>query len=122
MPAVWRASRPHDRPSLCDGRSFGLKVDSNVLVRRDDALVPEPMGDGAEIHPGLEQMNGSAVAHTVRMNAFPRKCRACLCRLERVPPQYQSRSESRELPAAMITKQWLRLTKIDGLVFAVLFE
>ena len=121
MPAGWRVCFLNDWSSFCDGRWFSVEVDRYVLVRGDDALVPEPMRDGAEIYPGLEQMNGCTMAHTVRMNAFSRKRRARLCCPEYVPSDDQSRPKSCQRTPAMVTKQYLWLMEINCLVFAVLF-
>ena len=63
-----------DRFRFGDGRAFGFQIDGDVFVRRIDAGVPQPMGNGAEIHSGFEQMDCGAVAKAVRMDSFAFQC------------------------------------------------
>ena len=57
---------------LCfgEGRTLGLEIDRGVLMRAVDAFVSQPVGDGAEINPGFEQINGGAVPNTVGVDAL----------------------------------------------------
>jgi hypothetical protein len=49
---------------------LGLQIDRGVPLGGIEAFVPHPMGDGAEVNAGLEQMNCGAVSHTVGVDAL----------------------------------------------------
>ena len=65
-----RSFRLGDRLRFGEGRTLGLQIDRGVLVRGVEALVPHPVGDGAELNTGLEQINGGAVTDTVGVDAL----------------------------------------------------
>ena len=69
-PPSRQPGRLGDRFRFGDGRAFGFQIDRDVFVRGVDAGVPQPVGDGAEIHSRFEQMDRSAMTQAVRVDSF----------------------------------------------------
>ncbi len=59
-----------DRTCFGESRAFGLQVERQIFVGRVDAVVAEPMCDGAQVNTGSEQVHGRAVTEAVRVDAF----------------------------------------------------
>ena len=59
-----------DRLCFGEDRPLGFEIDRGVLLGGIEALVPHPMGDGAKVDAGFEQIDGSAVANTMRVDAL----------------------------------------------------
>ena len=59
-----------DGPRFGENLAFGLQVSGHVFVRGSDAGVSQPMGHGAQIDAGTQQVDCGAVTHAVRMDAF----------------------------------------------------
>ena len=111
-----------DRFRFGESRSLGVQIDRGVLLGRIEALVPHPMGDGAEIDPGLEQVHGGGVANTVGMDALVLERRQHGGGPGHVPLQNEARAESCERRTPVIPKQSLRHRRIQPAVREVLLE
>ena len=67
--------------------------------------MPQPVGNGAQINAGLEQMDCRAVTETVWMNALGFKGGHLFCGVGDVPSQNQPHAKSRQAIAPMIAKK-----------------
>ena len=52
------------------GVSLRFEVEREIFVRSVDADMTEPMGDGAQVDTGAEEMDRGGVPHAVRMDSF----------------------------------------------------
>ena len=50
-----------NRLSFCQRLALGFEINSQVLAGGVDAGVTQPVGDGAEVNPGTQQVYGGAV-------------------------------------------------------------
>ena len=53
---------------------FHLKINRRVSISRVDAGMSQPVANRDQIHPCLQEMNGGAVPHAVRMESFTGQC------------------------------------------------
>ena len=84
--------------------------------------MPQPVGNGAQINAGLEQMDSRAVTETVWMNTLGFKGWHLFCGAGEVPGQNQPHAKSRQAIAPMIAKKRAVIVGIPARITEVLFH
>ena len=93
--------------------TFCLQVERQIPVRRVDAGVSKPVGDGTEVHAGSKQVDCGAVSHTMRMKPFTLERGEMLGRRVYVFLQDQTHAKAGERLAAVIAEDTLLFVQGD---------
>ena len=64
------AVRCHEWRGFRQGLAFCFQIEGQILVSGIDAGVAEPIGNGAWVVAGTQQIKGCAVSKTVRMQSL----------------------------------------------------
>src|ERR1035441_6168815 len=90
------------RLDAVDGITLHVEVDCGVSVCRCWACVSEPLADCGQIHTRLQEGNGSAVPHAVRVETLAAERRDFRAGAVNVFGKDVSNSESRQMRTAMV--------------------
>ena len=95
---AWDGFDPRDRLTL------HLQVHSRVTIGRGRVGVAEPVADRRQINPGLEEGNGGAVPHGVRVKPLLAEIRNVLAGTVKTPREDVADAESGQGFMAVIQK------------------
>jgi hypothetical protein len=102
-----------DRLGFIERFALCFQVESQVLVGGVDADVSQPIGNGAEVNTGSQQMYCCAVSHAVRMKPLVFQGFHAPRRFPDMLFQDQSNSKTRYWSVAVIEEDAARLIQTD---------
>ena len=91
--------------------SFCFQVDGKVFVGRVHAHMPQPMSNGTQINTRTEQMDGSAMADGVWVNALVFQGGLALGSFFDVLVQNETDSKPGQATSVIIAEEWMGLRR-----------